>query len=58
MAGLRAASRKSAAGKSSELLGGGGDVEHVLALGHHQVEGENVAARDAVEDLDRARRRG
>ena len=40
--------------ENAQLLGRGGDVEHVPAFGHHQLVVEDVAARDAAEHFDGA----
>src|ERR1019366_1114064 len=37
--------------EEAELFGGGSDIEHVLAFGHHQLQIEDVAARDSAKDV-------
>ncbi len=49
--GSRAARRKSDGFKKIELLEVGRDVEYVAAFRDHQFIEENVATRDAVEDV-------
>ena len=44
--------------KQAELLGGRRDIEHVLALGHHQLVIEDVAVHDTVENFQHGCRLG